>query len=178
MRVVRNTACAVVLAFSFCCALPAQPSCSINNLRGTWAFADLGWTVPLGSGTTGVASPVTGIGVFAIDYSGKMTGSGTTISGTEIAGTPIPAGEVLDFDFTGSIEITSDCTGVMRYSLQLKGTPAPLPVQFIERFVYSPRKDELISMSIQSPLSKPLWIGRYMRLEYMAAPVAWPTVSR
>ena len=177
MRVVRNTTVTVVLAYSFCCALPAQPSCTMDSVRGTWAFADLGWTVPLGSGTSAVASPVTGIGVFSIDSSGKMTGSGTTISGTGIAGTPIPAGEVLDFDFTGTVEITSECNGVMRYSVQLKGTPAPLPVQFIERFVYSLHKDELLSMSIQSPLSKPLWIGRYMRLGYMSAPVAWPTVS-
>jgi hypothetical protein len=125
-----------------------------------------------------VASPVTVIGAFAVDYSGKMTGSGTTISGAGIPGTPIPAGEVLDFDFNGTVEITSDCTGLLRYSIQLKGTPAPVPGEFIERFVYSPHKDELLSMSIQSPFSKPLWIGRYTRLGRMMGPVVWPTVSR
>jgi len=146
-------------------------------VRGTWVFADLGWTVPLGSGTSGAASPVTGIGVFAVDSSGKMTGSGTTISGTGIPGTPIPAGEVLDFDFTGTVEITPECTGVLRYSIQLKGTPAPLPGQFVERFVYSPHNDQMLSMSIQSPLSKPMWIGLYARLGHVPAPVAWPAIS-
>jgi hypothetical protein len=116
--------------------------------------------------------------VFSIDYSRKMIGSGTTISGTGIAGTPIPAGEVLDFDFTGTIEITPDCTGLLRYAIQLKGSAAPLPGEFIERFVYLPAKDELVSMSVQSPLSRPLWIGRYTRLGRMPVSVAWPAVTR
>jgi hypothetical protein len=155
---VRNIMCAALLAASLCSILPAQwplrPSCSINSVKGTWAFAELGWTVPAGSGSSAVASPVIGIGAFSIDNLGKMSGSGTTISAVGIAGTPIPAGEVLDFDFTGTVDITPDCTGLLKYSIQLKGTGAPLPGQFIERFVYSPFKDELISMSIQSPLSR------------------------
>ena len=176
-------ACAAILTASLCSVLSAQlrffnPSCSINNVRGTWAFAELGWTVPAESGAAAVASPVTVIGAFTVDSSGKMTGSGTTISAAGIPGTPIPAGEVLDFDFTGTIEITQDCTGVLKYSIKLAGTPGPLPGQFIERFVYSPSKDELLSMSIQSPLSKPLWIGRYTRLGLVPLPVAWPTIPR
>ncbi|HLK69774.1 MAG TPA: hypothetical protein VKU19_40370 [Bryobacteraceae bacterium] len=170
-------ACTMLTVLSLCCVLSAQPLCSIDSVRGTWAFAELGWTVPIASGSSAVASPVTVIGAFSVDYSGKMTGSGTTISGAGIPGTPIPAGEVLDFDFTGTVEITSDCTGVLRYAIQIKGTPGPLPGQFIERFVYSPHTDELLSMSIQSPLSKPLWIGRYTRLGRVQAAVAWPTVS-
>lgn len=178
---VRKMACAAILAVSLCSIVSAQPwfiapSCSINSVRGTWAFVELGWTVPAGSGSSALASPVTVIGAFTIHNSGKMTGSGTTISAVGIPGTPIPAGEVLDFDFTGTVEITPDCTGVLKYSIHLKGTPEPLPGQFIERLVYSPNKDELLSMSIQSPLSKPLWIGRYTRLG--PAPVAWPTIPR
>jgi len=178
---VRKMACAAVLAVSLCSIVSAQPwffnpSCTVNTVRGMWAFAELGWTVPSGSGSSAVASPVTVIGAFTID-SGKMTGSGTTISAAGIPGTPIPAGEVLDFEFTGTVEITPDCTGVLKYSIQIKGTSAPLPGQFIERFVYLPYRDELLSMSIQSPLSKPLWIGRYTRLGHAPAPVAWPTIS-
>lgn len=173
---VREIAYAVLPALLLCCAASAQPSCGIHSLAGTWAFAELGWTVPTGSGASAVASPVTVIGAFTVDYSGKMTGAGTTISAVGIPGTPIPAGEVLDFDFNGTVEITSDCTGVLKYSIQIKGTPAPVPGQFIERFVYSPHNDELFSMAIQSPLSKPLWIGRYTRLGRVPQPIAWPTV--
>ena len=172
----RNLVCATLLVFSFCFALAAQPQCGIGSVRGTWAFAELGWTVPLG-GSSAPASPVTVIGVFSIDYSGKMPGSGTTISGTGIPGTPIPAGEVLDFDFEGSVQITSDCTGTWRYSIKLKGTPAPLPGQFIERIVYSPHKDQILSMAVQSPLSKPLWIGVSERLGNVPAALAWPDAT-
>jgi hypothetical protein len=104
-----------------------------------------------------------------------MTGTGTTISGTGIPGTPIPAGTVLDFDFEGTAEIGSDCTGFWNYNIKLKGTPGPLPGQFVERIVYSAGKDEILSMSIQSPLSKPMWVGLSTRLSHIPAPVAWPT---
>jgi hypothetical protein len=172
-----NIVCATLLGLSICCALPAQQGCHSGSLIGAWAFSELGWTVPLENGSSTVASPVTVIGVLTIDYSGNMTGSGTTISGTGIPGTPIPAGEVLDFDFKGTVEITPDCVGFLRYSIQLKGTPAPLPGEFIERFVYLPQKEQVISMSIQSPLSKPLWIGRYARLGRVPESIAWPDVS-
>ena len=172
----RNLVCATLSVFWLCPGLPAQAQCSINSVRGTWGFAELGWTVPLGSASTAVASPATVAGVVSIDYSGNLTGSGTFVSGTGVPGTPIPAGEVVDFDFQGTVVITPDCTGVFRYSLTVGG--APLPGQFIERFVYSPPKDEILSMSIQSPLSKPLWIGYYMRLGAVPKPVAWPAVQR
>ena len=173
-----NIVCATLLGFSLCCALSAQQQCTVGNLVGTWAFSEIGWTVPLGSGSSAVASPVTVIGVLTVNYSGKITGSGTTISGTGIPGTPIPAGEVLDFDFAGTVEITPNCTGSWRYSIQLKGTPAPLPGQFIERFVYSLPKDQVVSMAIQSPLSKPLWIGQYTRMGRAPESIAWPEVAR
>ena len=173
-----NMACATLLGLSICCALPAQHQCRMGNLVGAWAFSEIGWTVPQGTGSSTVASPVTVIGVATIHYSGKMTGSGTFISGAGIPGTPIPAGEVLDFDFTGTVEINPDCAGSLRYSIQVKGTPAPLPGEFIERFVYSPRKDEVISMSIQSPLSRPLWNGLYTRLGHVPESIAWPDVPR
>ncbi len=175
---IRHMAGAMLLAYSLCFNLAAQQPCTMSNLVGTWAFSELGWTVPMGSGGNAVASPVTVIGVMTIDYSGKMTGSGTTISGTGIPGTPIPAGEVLDFDFTGTVALTPDCTGSWKYAIQLKGTPAPLPGQFIERFVYSAQKDEVLSMAVQSPLSKPFWIGFYKRLGRAPVPVAWPTISQ
>jgi hypothetical protein len=171
----QNLVCATLLVFSFCSAVPAQTQCGIGSLRGTWVFADLGWTVPFGG--SNAASPVTSLGVVSIDYAGKMTGSGTTISGTGLPGTPIPAGEVIDFDFEGSVQITPDCTGIWKYSIKLKGTPAPLPGQFIERIVYSPQKDSILSMSIQSPLSKPLWIGIAQRLGNVAGPIAWPDAA-
>jgi hypothetical protein len=77
-------------------------------------------------------SPVTVIGVVTIEYTGRMTYSRTYVSGTAIPGTPIPAGEPIDFTFQGTVEITPDCTGILRYSLTVMGTP--ISGQFIERF--------------------------------------------
>jgi len=172
----RNLTCPVLLALTLCGAAVAQPQCTTDTVRGTWAFAELGWTVPLGSGLTAVASPSTVIGVASIEYSGRMTGSGTFVSGTGITGTPIPAGEPIDFTFQGTVEITPDCTGVLRYSLTVMGQS--IPGQFIERFYHSLQRDEMVSMSIQSPLSKPLWIGKYTRLGRTPASIAWPVISR
>jgi len=104
-----------------------------------------------------------------------MTGPITVISGFGIPGTPIPAGAVLDFDFVdASVEVTPDCTGIWKYSLQLKGTPAPIPGQYVERIVVLPQQDEILFMSIQSPLSKPMWVGTAKRLFQLPRPVAWP----
>ncbi len=179
---IRNLLCMGLIILGFCCAVEAQmlqsqTYCSIyRNVRGTWAFSEIGWTVPFSDSQT-VASPVTVLGAMSVDSSGKITGSGTTISGTGIPGTQIPAGTVLDFDFEGTVELTPDCTGVLKYSIQIKGTPAPLPGQFIERIVYSPWSDEIVSMSIQSPLSKPMWIGTYKRVGRLPMSIAWPPVQ-
>lgn len=172
----RNLIALPLFILALGCVLPAQTPCSVQkSLRGTWAFSELGWTVPLYGSEA--ATPVTVIGAFSIDGSGKMTGSGTTISATGIPGTPIPAGEVLDFDFQGTIKITPDCTGILRYSIQLKGTPGPLPGEFIERFVYSPWTDKIVSMSVKSPLSKPLWIGSYKRIGLYPRAITWPAIT-
>lgn len=160
---------ATLVVFLVGSIVPAQAQCGIGKLAGNWAYVEMGWTVPAGASTT---APVTGIGAFSVDYSGRMTGSGSTISGAAIPGTPIPPGKVLDFDFDGTIEITPDCTGLWKYTVRIKGMPA-LP-GFVERFVYSPQKDEMYSMSIQSPLSKPLWTGFAKRLSNVPGPIAWP----
>ena len=165
----------VLFAFSVYRTGAAQPQCSLNTLRGTWAFVELGWTVPLGSGATAVATPTTVIGTLTVDSSGKITGSGTFVSAAGIPGTPIPAGIPVDFTYQGAIEITSDCTGVFRYIVSVMG--APIPGEFIERFHYSSQKDEMTSMSMQSALSRPLWIGTFTRLGHTPAPVAWPAIS-
>lgn len=179
---IRNLLCMGLVILGICCAaeaqmLPSQTYCSVHrNLRGTWAFSEIGWTVPFSDSQT-VASPVTVLGAMSVDSSGKITGSGTTISGMGIPGTQIPEGTVLEFDFVGTVELTPDCTGVLKYSIQIIGTPAPLPGQFIERIVYSPGTDEIASMSVQSPLSKPMWIGSYKRIARLPMSITWPTIT-
>lgn len=153
--------------------LAAQSQCGLESVRGKWAFSEIGWSVLPGSAT---ADPVTVMGVVSIDYTGQMSGSGTWISGAALPGTPLPAGAVIDFDFTGSVSINSDCTGSWRYTITVRGMPGPLPREFIERIVYAPQTDEIVSMSVQSALSKPLWIGSSKRLSKTPGPISWPDV--
>jgi len=170
---IRNVVLAVVLAFWLCSAMPGQENyCGVQSVRGTWAFSGLGWAIPLGPPAD--APPVVFMGVLTIDSAGKMTGPMTVISGAGIPGTPIPAGTVLDFDLVGSVEVTPGCTGIWRYSIQLKGTPAPIPGQYVERIIVVPQKDEIMFMSIRSPLSKPMWVGTAKRLQHLPTPVTWP----
>ncbi len=74
----------------------------------------------------------------------------------------------------GTVELNPDCTGIWKYSVRLKGTPAPIPGQYVERIVAVPEKDEILFLSIRSPLSKPMSTGTAKRISPVPTPVAWP----
>jgi hypothetical protein len=161
----RNIVCAVLLAVWLCSALPAQVQCSSQSLRGNWSTSSLGWAIPTAEGPWGAAGqtlPIVGLGVATIDHAGKMTGPGTAVM----------AGLVFDYEMAGTVEVNSDCTGLLKYSLKMKGFPN-LP-GYIERFVLDPARQEMVSVSVQSPISKPMWVATWRRISPVAAPVAWP----
>lgn len=161
----RYIVCAVLLAVWLCSALPAQPQCSSQSLRGTWSVSMLGWAIPTADGPWGTANqtlPIVGLGVAIIDHTGKMTGPGTAVM----------AGVIFDYELAGTVEVNSDCTGLMKYSLKIKGFPN-LP-GYIERFVLDVNRQEMVSVSLQSPISKPMWLTTWKRTSPVAAPVAWP----
>jgi hypothetical protein len=125
----------------------------------------LGWAIPTAEGPWGAAGqtlPIVGLGVATIDHAGKMTGPGTAVM----------AGLVFDYEMAGTVEVNSDCTGLLKYSLKMKGFPN-LP-GYIERFVLDPARQEMVSVSVQSPISKPMWVATWRRISPVAAPVAWP----
>jgi len=161
----RNIVCAVLLAVWLCSALPAQVQCSSQSLRGNWSVSMLGWAIPTAPGPWGAADqtvPIVGLGVAVIDHTGKVTGPGTAVM----------AGVIFDYELAGTVEVNSDCTGLVKYSLKIKGFPN-LP-GYIERFVLDPARQEMVSVSVQSPISKPMWITTWKRISPVAAPVAWP----
>jgi hypothetical protein len=163
---------ATLFAFLFSSALCAQPQCGDRSAVGTWALNATGWSIPAG-GTTAV--PVTFIGVLTVDYSARITGPLTLIWAAGIPGTSIPAGAVLDFDLVnGTIQLTSDCTGILRYSVQLKGMPAPPIGPYVERVVLLPDKGEMLSMAISTPISVPLWTHVMKRMSPVPVAAAWP----
>ena len=161
----RNIVCAVLLIVWLCFALPAQVQCSSQNLRGNWSMSLSGWAVPTAEGPWGAANqmlPIVGLGVASIDNAGKMTGPGTHVL----------AGLVFDLEFAGTVEVNSDCTGLLKYSIKIKGFPN-LP-GCIEQFVFDPVRQEMVSVSIQSPISKPMWVATWKRINSVQSPVAWP----
>jgi hypothetical protein len=173
---IRNVLAAIAISLCICAVLPAQGQgqCSLISLRGTWGFTEIGWSIPIG---TAAPVPVTVIGLLSLDFTGKMTGSATVISGAPLPGTAIPAGEPLDVDAVeGTVELNSDCTGFWKYSLRLRGVPAPPFGPFVERIVYSPQKDLIYSMSVGSPTSHPMWIGTATRVTNSVGPIAWPAM--
>jgi hypothetical protein len=138
---------------------------------GTWAYNATGSAIPTGT-TTPV--PVTFIGVLTANYSAKVTGPGTFIPGGSFPGTPIQAGMILEYNIVdGSIQLNSDCTGILSYTMQVAGFPVLLgPV--VERIVVLPDKGEILSMSIYSPISKPMWAYTAKRMIPVPASVSWP----
>lgn len=68
--------------------------CSAALVSGKWAFTTTG-TIP-------VIGPVSAVGTFAADSSGKLTGSQTRSLN----------GDVADETFTGTATVNPDCTGV------------------------------------------------------------------
>ena len=53
---IRSLAFSALLAQSVCGAATAQPQCTTNRIVGSWAFTEIGWTVPLGSGSGAVTA--------------------------------------------------------------------------------------------------------------------------
>ena len=163
-----------LLALGLCCALAAQPQCSIQNVVGTWGYTGIGWSIPAGGSAP---APLTMIGIIVIDYSGKETGPGTFVSGAPVPGTPIPAGQPLDFDIVNAtVQVNADCTALLKYSIQLKGMPVPPIGPYFDRLVVVPNGGEFLEMSVQSPISKPFWIYTFKRMSPVPAPVSWPAV--
>jgi hypothetical protein len=155
----------LVLLMAGCCfALTAQQQCTLNSAAGTWSWTISGSSVQTMGPAAGQTLPIVGIQILSIDRNGKMWGPGTVVSG----------GAVFEYSLAGSIEITADCTGVMRYTCQLPGLGA---VSYIERFILDPNRQEIVNMSIASQASKPMWVGTAKRLSPVPQQqLAWPAV--
>jgi len=159
----RNLTLFSLLALSAGTLLQAQAECGLHSVRGVWSSSAIGWAIPLQAPTAGPL-PIVMLGVTTIDYAGKMTGGGTAVWG----------GEVLDYEFAdATVTVNADCTGVMKYAVKLKGTPAPVPGQYVERLVVVPDKHEAVTVPTKSPLSKPMWVNTMKRISPAPYPVTW-----
>jgi len=143
----------------------AQPpgQCGGQQMRGTWSVSMSGWQTFTAGPAAGQTAPVVGVAVVVVDYQGNFTGPGTIVIG----------GVVNDFEMSGTVEITPECTGVLKYAVKVKGSPVPAP-GFIERAVFDPKNDQAVTASVQAPAAKPMWISTIRRLSNQPLPVTWP----
>ncbi|MFN0166231.1 MAG: hypothetical protein ACKV22_07350 [Bryobacteraceae bacterium] len=164
----RTIACATLLLLGSSATLRAQPQCSAEQLRGKWSIATTGSALPTAPGpwTVGQTVPVVGAAVVTIDHNGNFTGPGSIVLG----------GAVLDYEMTGTFAVNSDCAGLMKYTVKLKGLSDVIP-GYVERFILDLTHEEIVSVSIQSPLSKPMWLSVMKRISHVPSPVAWPDVT-
>jgi hypothetical protein len=72
------------------------------------------------------------------------------------------------------VEVNADCTGLLTYSILLKGLPAPAIGPYVDRLIVNPSRDEILGMGVQSPLSKPMWVYTLNRISHVPSPVSWP----
>jgi hypothetical protein len=116
----------MLLTFALCPLLAAQPQCTTNLVRGTYAVSYDGWALmPQAGSPMPVVAPGVILGVVSIDHDGNLSGGETVII----------AGQLVEYEITGGkLTIQSDCTGSMRLLIRPKGTGGPsAPV--VERFV-------------------------------------------
>ena len=160
----RNIVSAIVMVPWLSGALLAQPQCGVQNLAGIWSASALGWSIPTAPGPWPVNEtvPTVGLGLVSIDHSGKLTGPGTIAL----------AGLVIDYAMVGTVEINSDCTGFLKYTVQIKGFPELRG--YVERFVLDRNRQEMVTVSVRSPISKPMWVMTLKRVSSVPAEVTWP----
>jgi len=155
----------LLVSLGLCSTLGAQPKCKSQNLKGTWSMSFMGWAIPFPGGPlpAGQTLPIVGLGVATVDHTGKMTGPATAMVG----------GVAMEFEMDGTFEVNDNCAGIVKYAIRLAGSPDLIP-GYVERFVLDLGRNEIISVSVQSPISKPMWLTTLKRISYGEVPPGWP----
>jgi hypothetical protein len=106
MRHYRSFVITAALVLPLCSSSFAQ-QCSLNTVRGTWAYQGHGTVMMSVPGNSApVPVPFAALGVGPIDYQGRYTVHATIAIG----------GQVQDVDFSGSIQVNADCTATDTYT--------------------------------------------------------------
>jgi hypothetical protein len=111
------------------------------------------------------------LGVLVVDDQGKLSGPGTALT----------AGEVMEFELEGTIEVDSSCTALMKYGMAVP-TPAGtvrIPGQAVGRLIINARAEEIIATTVVVPPAwgmKPNWVTTMRRMSPVPAKVTWPAI--
>jgi hypothetical protein len=141
------------------------PKCTAETVRGTYGTTVDGiLLMSLPGQAQPVPVPYSGIGAFAIDGRGGITGSGTSSA----------AGELMEWEVPeGSLQVLADCTGYLGYRVRLKGAPAALPGRAVDKIVILDDGEEIRSLTLQGQTGKPLTPGVWKRMSKEPGPVGW-----
>jgi hypothetical protein len=143
----------ILLILALSAVAAAQPSCSLDSIRGTYAVSYIGWVTITQPGAPPVTTPGTILGVVAISLDGQLSGGGA-VSGF---------GPVTDYDISGTIEIKPDCTGTMRLKSKPK-SGGPVGTE-IDRFVFNPNEKTVLATIVDlGPGVYPAVLGTWKRI--------------
>jgi len=143
----------------------AVPRCTAETVRGTYGTAADGITLmTLPGQAQPVPAPQSGIGAFAIDGRGGITG-GSTVS---------LSGELMEVELAdASFQVMADCTGYILYRIKPKGAPAALPGRALDKVVIMDDGEEIRSLTLLSLTGKPLMPAVWKRMSKEPGPVGW-----
>jgi len=133
-----------------------QPPCSIDTIRGTYAFQYDGAIMMAVPGMPQPV-PVVGalIGVGSIGYRGQTSGRGSASIG----------GEAMEFEFSGSPGATivnRDCTATSKWMMPIPGTD--VPGEGMDKMVILDGGDEIWTMIAKGVLGAPIILGKWTRI--------------
>lgn len=140
---------AAALMLALCSSSFAQWQCSLNTVRGTWAFQGHGTAMMILPGASAPAPvPYASVGVMKVDNQGRYTAHATISVG----------GRVQDADLAGSLQVNADCTATQTCT---GGT-----MQCADRLVVLDYGNEMRGMPTQSPLGPAAGLVSFRRMTW------------
>jgi hypothetical protein len=141
--------------FAACAVAMAQPECSLQTLRGTYAVSYSGIvTAPAGSAF------VTILGVISVDPSrSPFISGGITFAGFGPTPMFVPA--------SGTVQVNADCTGTIRL-----GNPATGETE-VDQFMYDQHSQSLQATVIKIALGNVAALGTWKKISPVPGIATW-----
>ena len=145
----------ILTMFTLCAAAMAQPECSMQTLRGTYAVSYAGFV-----STPSATMYVTILGVISIDPAKvPIISGGITFAGYGPAPMFVPA--------SGTVQVNSDCTGTVTL-----GNPATGQTE-VDQFVYNRDTKSLQATVIRIALGNVAALGTWKQLSPIPGAATW-----
>jgi len=130
--------------------------CSSSSVHGVYAVTYQGtYMMPQADGSQSVAMPALTVALISVDYDGQLTGRGTMT----LAGNP------LDYQADGHLDVNTDCSALAQMSVQ-SGMLADQGKAWI---AVLDGGNELWAVQIESAVAKPVTSGTWKRI----SPIPW-----